>query len=179
MKGIVFTLLNEMVEENYGLEAWDQLLQNASCDGIYISTETYPDAELMALVGAASEMTNIPANALVKAFGEYMFPSFQEKYPILFKEGMTFKPFLLTVDRVIHVEVRKLYPDAGLPEFKYQDESDNELVMLYRSPRKLCALAEGLIAGAAKHFNADYQLKHDICMHNGDDHCRFELTGIA
>jgi predicted hydrocarbon binding protein len=92
---------------------------------------------------------------------------------------MIFKPFLLTLDQVIHVEVRKLYSDAGLPEFKYQDENDNELVMLYRSPRKLCALAEGLMAGAAKHFNSDYQLKHDICMHNGDDHCRFELTGIA
>lgn len=179
MKGIVFTLFNDMVEENYGLEAWDQLLEKSGCDGIYISSETYPDAELMALVGAASEMTNIPANALVKAFGEYMFPSFHEKYPTFFKEGMTLKSFLLTVDRVIHVEVRKLYPDAGLPDFEYQDENDNELVMLYKSPRKLCALAEGLIAGAAKHFNAKYQLKHDLCMHDGSDHCRLELTEIV
>ncbi len=176
MKGIVFTLLNEMVEEQFGLEAWDQLITQSGSDGLYISTETYTDEELMRLVATASEMTGIAVNDLVRAFGTYMFPHFYAKYPVFFKPDMTLKSFLLTVDRVIHVEVRKLYPDAGLPNFDYKDENDNELTMIYSSPRKLCALAEGLIAGAAKHFGTQYTMEHTVCMHKGDDCCHLKMT---
>ena len=28
MKGVVFAILNEMVEEKFGMEAWDQLLRS-------------------------------------------------------------------------------------------------------------------------------------------------------
>ena len=92
---------------------------------------------------------------------------------------MTLKQFLLTVDRVVHVEVRKLHPDASLPSFEYLDERDDELTMIYSSPRKMCMLAEGLISGAAKHFGADYTLVHDKCMHNGEDSCELHLKIAA
>lgn len=176
MKGIVFTMLADMVVEKFGLEVWDELLSKAEDDGIYVSTETYPDEALIALVVAAHEKSGIPVNDLVRAFGEYMFPIFYQKNPSFFKEGQTLKDFLLTVDQVIHVEVRKLHPGANLPEFKYVDENDAELTMIYASPRKLCMLAEGLIAGAATHFNTQYTLDHSTCMHDGADSCSLHLT---
>lgn len=176
MKGIVFNILNEMVEEKFGMEAWDGLLQTTDLDGIYVATETYPDEELLALVGAAESATGIDATTLVRTFGEYMVPKFAASYPVFFENQTNLKSFLLTVDQVIHTEVRKLYPEAGLPEFDYQDPDDNELVMIYRSPRKLCALAEGLIAGSANHFEQNYTLIHDVCMHKGSDHCDLRIT---
>ncbi|MFK8019967.1 MAG: heme NO-binding domain-containing protein [Pseudomonadales bacterium] len=175
MKGIVFSLLNEMVEERFGLAAWSQLLDDTGLEGIYVATETYEDAELFALVGAAEAATGIPATDLVRAFGEYMLPHFAANYPVFFEGQTSLKEFLLTVDQVIHVEVRKLLPNAGLPEFGYEDRKDDELTMIYNSPRKLCALAEGLIAGSAAHFNQRYELKHDVCMHKGDAQCSLEL----
>ncbi|MEM8499751.1 MAG: heme NO-binding domain-containing protein [Pseudomonadota bacterium] len=175
MKGMVFCLLNEMVEEKFGIEAWDTLLDATGFDGIYVATETYDDAELMSLVSAASEATGIQPEELVKQFGEYMIPSFLVSYPMFFQGHANLKSFLLTVDQVIHVEVRKLYPEAGLPEFKYTDKNDSELTMHYSSPRKLCALAEGLISGSAKHFKQEYNLLHEVCMHDGDDHCELQI----
>jgi len=50
----------------------------------------------------------------------------------------------MMVDELIHVEVKKLYKDAQLPEFNYEDHIDDKLTMIYRSPRKLCFLSEGL-----------------------------------
>lgn len=179
MKGIVFSLLNEMVEEVFGLAAWSQLLDDTGLEGIYVATETYDDAELFALVGAAENATGIPASDLVRQFGEYMIPHFASSYPVFFEGQTSLKQFLLTVDQVIHVEVRKLYPNAGLPEFNYEDIEDSELVMLYSSPRKLCALAEGLISGSAKHFNQEYSLDHSVCMHTGGDHCRLEIKMLG
>ncbi len=176
MKGIVFTMLADMVIEKFGLDVWDELLTKTGDDGIYVSTETYPDEALTALVVAAHEKSGIPVNDLVRAFGEYMFPLFYKKNPSFFLEGQTLKEFLLTVDQVIHVEVRKLHPGVNLPEFNYVDEKDSELTMIYASPRKLCMLAEGLISGAAKHFNTEYKLDHSSCMHDGAESCELHLT---
>ena len=178
MKGVVFDILRDMVEENYGMEGWQAILDKSGSDGLYISTQTYEDAELMGLVSAASDITKISVSDLVFAFGEYMVPSFYKRYPSFFDNAESFIKFLVSVDQIIHVEVRKLFPDAGLPTFDYNDEKSNHLTMIYKSPRKLCRLAEGLISGSAKHFNEKYKLKHAPCMHDGYDHCNLELELI-
>lgn len=176
MKGIIFNHLTDMVEEVFGLETWDMILQEANSEGIFVATETYSDKDLLALVAAAHKLSGIPVNDLVRKFGEYMFPKFEQSNPQFFSPDMSLKSFLLSVDRIIHVEVRKLHPDAMLPEFEYKDEEDNELTMYYNSPRKLCYLAEGLIAGAASHFNTEYTLDHSACMHDGADACTLHIT---
>lgn len=176
MKGVVFNLLESMVEEKFGLAAWDEILEKSDSDGIYIASSTYPDAELMSIVATASEMTGIPADALVRSFGAYMAPGFKDLYPVFFDSCSGLKEFLLTVDGVIHVEVRKLYPDAGTPEFSYSDEQPDKLTMTYRSPRKLCLLAEGLIEGTAAIFDEKYTMDHTTCMHRDADHCELALT---
>lgn len=176
MKGIIFNHLAEMVEEVFGLEVWDKILQDTGSNGVFIASDTYSDKDLFALVASAHEISGIPVNDLVRSFGEYMFPRFHIANPQFFSDDMTLKSFLLTVDRIIHVEVRKLHPDAMLPEFEYKDELDDELTMIYNSPRKLCYLAEGLIAGAAKYFDTTYELDHSQCMHDGADACTLHLT---
>lgn len=175
MKGMVFDMLRDMVEEQYGLDGWQAILDGADSDGMFISTETYHDEELIKLVVAASEVTGIDANELVFAFGQYMVPQFYQRFPKFFNCPDLFQ-FLLSVDHIIHVEVRKLFPDAAIPEFKYDKSMPDKLTMIYRSPRKLCRLAEGLIDGSAKHFKQKYTLTHDRCMHKGDDSCHLIVT---
>ena len=181
MKGVVFDILNEMVEEKFGFQAWESILDQAGLDGIYVTTETYSDEELLKLVAAAEAVSGIPAAELVKEFGRYMLPSFVKSHPVFFEGQPSLRQFLLTVDRVIHVEVRKLYPDAGLPTFDYGDETDDptKLVMIYKSPRKLCALSEGLIDGAAIYFGEKYSLEHEVCMHKGADHCELKMEFLS
>lgn len=175
MKGMVFDMLRDMVEDNYGLDGWQSVLDGAGSQGMYVSTETYPDSELMALVASACEVTEIPADDLVFRFGQYMVTQFYQRFPQFF-ECSGLLEFLLSVDRLIHVEVRKLFPDAGVPEFTYDDKQPDQLTMMYKSPRKLCRLAEGLIDGSARHFNQDYQLTHNVCMHSGSDCCHLVVT---
>lgn len=171
MKGIVMNLLNEMVEQELGLAEWNAALEATGYSGVYTAAGLYEDAELLSLVSVVSERSGISVPDLVFAFGKFMFPQFVERYPELVAEDLNFLDFLTTIDDVIHVEVKKLYPDAVIPGFEYTRRSENELELRYRSDRKLCKLAEGLIAGAAEHFSAEYQLEHDPCMLDGADHC--------
>lgn len=175
MKGVVFDMLRDMVEEHYGLEGWQAVLEESGSDGLYLSTETYDDDELLGLVNAASVVSGVVVNDLVFAFGRFMVGEFYKRFPGYFDASPSLLDFLLSVDQVIHTEVRKLYPDAQLPEFRYDQTDAEQLVMEYRSPRKLCRLAEGLIDGSAHFFKQNYQLDHSVCMHKGDDCCRLAI----
>jgi predicted hydrocarbon binding protein len=176
MQGVVFTSLTEMLEEVAGIEKLQLILDTAALkDDAFVSTDVYEDSDLFQVVGAASETLDIPVRTLVTDFGKYLFVTLSAKHPRLSADFPDFKSFLLGIESVIHVEVSKLYPSSSLPIFDYENPGENELVMLYRSPRKLCHLAEGLIAGAAEAFKASYTLEHPLCMHNGETHCRLEI----
>ena len=173
MKGIVMNILAEMVETQLGLEEWNAVLDEAEEPGIYTSTALYDDARLLKLVGIISNRNGIPANDLVFAFGQYMFPAFYQRYPELIDGHDNMLDFLESLDAVIHVEVVKLYPGAITPGFEPDRRSPNVLHLKYESDRNLCRLAEGLIEGAAKYFKHSYDLVHEPCGHDGADHCGF------
>lgn len=174
MKGVVFDVLRDMIEEQFGLKGWNKLLAEAGSDGMYLSSESYDDDEMMKLLNAASEMTKKDLPQLLHDFGEYMIGEFYTRFPVFFDSCAGVIDFLKSVDEIVHVEVRKFYPDANLPKFDY-DESGDTLVMIYESPRKLCYLAEGLIAGSATHYKQNIEKEQTRCMHRGDDSCHIVI----
>lgn len=176
MKGIVFTVLNELVEEGFGLAVWQHLLDETGDDGIFTTSGTYEDQRLFALVGALSAQSGLPVDTLLRSYGEYAIPKFQESFPVFFDRVGTLREFLLSVDGIIHVEVQKLYPTAQLPRIWYDDSDEKSLVINYQSDRKLCALAEGLILGAATYFSEPVKLTQSECQNCGDDHCAIAVT---
>ena len=48
--------------------------------------------------------------------------------------------------------------------------------MGYRSPRKLCSFAEGLLLGAADHYGEQLTIEQPRCMKRGDDQCVLEIA---
>ncbi len=176
MKGIVFNLLEEVVCQEYGEVAWESVLESAGLDGSYTSLGNYPDEHLFKLVSAASAALGQPADAVVRSFGRKALPLLAKKYAVFFSAHQSTRPFLLTLNSIIHPEVRKLYPGAEVPDFDFDVSSPEVLVMGYRSQRKLCALAEGFIEGAASHFDEEVRIEHPECMHRGDPSCLLKLV---
>ena len=177
MKGAVYIAFNEIVENDIGLDTWETLLQQVKppSEGIYTSVEDYPDQELFALVEKLSELVQQPITELVRHFGRYLFAALSTKYPMFVEGEADFFQFLINIDDVVHKEVRKLYESPNLPDLRCDPPQGNTLVMHYHSPRKLCILAEGLIAGAAQHYGVDYELSHNPCMHEGAEECRLVI----
>ena len=153
MKGIVFTELIEMVESDLGIDIADRMIANAnvSNQGAYTAVGTYDHGELIRMVIALSEETGISVPDLVRAFGRHMFAQFSKSYPQFFDGIDSAIDFLPMVETYIHVEVRKLYPDAELPTFDCTVD-DGVLEMTYRSRRPFADLADGLIRACIEHF---------------------------
>jgi hypothetical protein len=176
MKGIVFNLLQSVVEERYGEDTWDGLLERAGLDGAYTSLGNYSDADLGKLVAGAAEALGSPPETVVRWFGVKALPLLAKAYPRFFDSHESTRSFLLTLNDVIHPEVRKLYPGADVPTFGFDTSSDAVLVMEYRSARRLCALAAGFIEGAAAHYGEQVSIEQPCCMNRGDEACVFELS---
>lgn len=178
MKGMVFNELEKMVIAAAGEDLWDQIIETTPLetpDGVFLGPRSYPDSDFVAIVVAAAKALKTPLEQLVPAFGRYLFPRLAERFPVFLRPEMTAKSFLVTVEDTIHLEVKKLYRDAGLPRFDFVDPAADRLEITYDSPRRLCALVAGMIDGVAAHFNEVVQVEHDRCVHRGDAVCHFKL----
>lgn len=176
MKGIVFNLLEEAVREDFGEDAWDALLAKAELDGVYTSLGTYADEQLGSLVAAASTLLGKPPQDIIRWFGQKAAVQFAGRYPVFFEGHSSTRAFLLTLNDIIHPEVRKLYPGADAPEFVFGTGPSGQLVMDYRSKRDLCSFAEGLILGTAPRFGELAQVEHTSCKRRGDAGCVLRVS---
>ncbi len=174
MKGMVFTEFLDMVEETFSIDMVDDIIDaaNPKSGGAYTSVGVYDHQELVDMVMALSERTEIAPEALVKAFGQHLFKVFFKKYPSFFKGVSDSFTFLSSVEDFIHPEVLKLYPDAQLPRFDCEREGDT-LTMTYHSSRHFSDLAEGLILGCALHYGENVQVKRESLDENST---RFQIT---
>ena len=171
MKGIVFTEFLEMVESRFGYEMVDHIIEQSRLEsnGVYTSIGTYHHSEIVQLLSNLSSKTEIDATILLKAFGEYLFETFLKTYPQFFNTEDNAFDFLKSIDSHIHVEVLKLYPDATLPKFNTIEKEDGTLVMVYKSERKMAALAEGLIEKSIAHYQHPHSIQKELINEDGSE----------
>lgn len=176
MKGIIFNLVEEVISEDYGADAWDDLLEGTPVSGTYSAVATYPDADLGAIVDSAAAMTGLTPGQLLRYVGRRSVPLMAARYPEFFTMHKTARTFLLSLNEVIHPEVRKLYEGAEPPVFGFNEEADGTLVMEYHSQRALCAFAEGLAMGAGDEFGETITITQPRCKLDGYGFCTLRVT---
>ncbi len=180
MKGVVFTEFLELVEEKFGYETVDKIVTEAcpETNGAYTSVGTYDHGDLLNLVVALSKEVNVPIADLVNVFGKHLFCTFAKGY---FKKLGGFSSSFDLLEKIqgfIHVEVRKIYPDAELPHFDYERPGEDELVLIYQSKRPFADLCEGLIQQCVTHFNENIDISRENLSDDGT-HARFTLLRHA
>jgi hypothetical protein len=180
MKGMVFTEFLEMVEDKFGFDVTDDIIEASkgelSTQGAYTAVGTYPHSEMIALVTNLSAATQIPVPKLVHVFGEHLLNQFAKHYSGFFESANNTFDFLKSIDNHIHVEVLKLYPEAELPRFScfHPNDDAHRLTMIYTSERAMSDLASGLIEGSIKYYNEKITYEKELVEDNGK-RVRFEL----
>lgn len=163
MKGVVFTEFVDLVEQQFSLDLVDEIIEESdlASQGAYTSVGTYSHQEIIEMVTKLSEKTNIPQTDLLIIFGQYLIKRFKVSYPELFDTDDLFT-FLASVHNHVHVEVKKLYPDAELPTISVEVvHNASNMSIQYQSPRPFSDLAYGLILGAVDHFAEKVELTRE------------------
>lgn len=181
MKGLIFTEFLEMVEEKFGYEVLDRLtsLPSLQKKGAYTSVGNYPHDEMLKMIDELHSAVDLTHKALILAFAQWMFEVFIKVHPEFFETIDNSFDFLNGIETVIHSEVRRLYPDARLPDFECERRTENELVMDYSSWRPFADLAEGLIKASSEHFGEQIEVVREAGPTDDSRSARFILRRIA
>jgi hypothetical protein len=181
MKGMVFTEFLEMIEEKFSPEMVDRIIESSDLEsqGVYTTVGTYDHHEMIMLVTSLSRETGIPAPDLIRTFGEHLFRRFHHLFPNYFEGVPSAFDFLRRVDDYVHIEVRKLYPEAELPSFICEAPQPDQLSITYRSTRPFAALAEGLIRGCIAYYGEPIEVAVKDLSGGGGTMARFLLTRQA
>ncbi len=166
MHGIIHAQLKQFVETNLGAEAWKAVLTEAGLGNkIYLSNTTYGDEEAVAIVTAASKLTSKPAEDILENFGEFIVPALMSTFRAMVKPGWKTLELLLNTEETIHKAVRIKQPGAQPPRLQFQQTGPNTLQFNYNSPRRMAAVAKGIMKGVAKHYGETI----DIQERRGED----------
>ncbi len=162
MKGVVFTEFLDFVEGAMGDEIVDDMIERANLPsgGSYTAVGKYDYEEMASLVTELAQLSGKPVPELLQAFGTHLLGRFHEGFPQFFEGKQDTLDMLESVEGHIHVEVRKLYPDAELPTLDARREGPDKLVVRYSSCRPLGDLCIGLIEGCAQHFGDSLTVTH-------------------
>jgi hypothetical protein len=76
---------------------------------------------------------------------------------------------LASIENHIHVEVRKIYPDAELPTFEVLEKTKTSLIMIYRSSRAMHHFGLGLMNKTFEHFNATANIELEKIREDGTE----------
>lgn len=176
MKGIVFNVFEKFITENFSAEVWEEGLEDAKLeDEVFVPTKIYEDKKLLDIFGSIVKLKNLVAEEALILFGEYLFNALATKYAHVVQDFDNARDFLLGLDGIIHVEVRKMMSGSNPPQFITIEETENTLTLEYRSERQLCTLAKGLFNGLNKKFDNAYEYEHTKCIHNGEEQCLFHF----
>ncbi len=169
MKGIVFTEFIEYVEDTFGFEISQHMIDKADTitNGVYTAVGTYEAAEMISMLGVLSAKTKMEIPKLLNLYGMHLFDRFSSLYPQFFGDGVNFFDFVNQIDKYIHVEVLKLYTDAELPSIQTVKRKEGYIEIIYTSQRKLSDFALGLLQGAAKYYKEEVAITKELIEEDG------------
>ncbi|PQJ82019.1 heme NO-binding domain-containing protein [Polaribacter glomeratus] len=160
MKGIVFTEFLDLVEKKFGIEMVDSIIENSklASGGVYTSIGTYSFSEMLQLLQHLSSKSGISIDNLLLIYGEHFFSVVEKSYPGLLATYKDPIEMLSSIENHIHVEVRKIYPDAELPTFIVEEKKINSLIMVYKSSRSMHHFGLGLMNKTFEHFKSSAEI---------------------
>jgi Haem-NO-binding len=172
MHGIILSELKRFVQAKHGDDAWRKLLRLANRpSAVYLANEVYPDEDAVAIIAAAASMTGRPAEAIQEDFGEYIAPHLLEIYGAIMRPSWRTLDIIENTEDHVHRVVRMKNPGAKPPELRCARVSEDEVVLSYTSPRRMCAVAKGIGRGLAVHFGERLEIVESACMHRGAPAC--------
>jgi len=181
MYGVIFDFLRQyVVEKHGGKETWGALLKaNGYNYKIYFPVEEYPDEEMVKLVSTASKALDLPIPVVLEDFGTYVGPKLTSFYGVYIKDE-SWKTFdvVEAAGNSIHDSIHSGNPKRQPPELSAARESDDLLVVKYRSHRKLCHVVRGILKGLGDQYGEQFEIDETQCMHDGADKCVMRVNRV-
>jgi len=174
MLGYPLKLLLNAIERRHGHEAVVQTLAGAGLptDRLYRLNEPYADSEAQRLLAAASQRIS------VQDIAEAFFRETLVRFPTWFEMCKTSRQLLELQPEIhntfAHGLQRPEERDAVRDKFRLE-KLDDELVVHYRSPHRLCDMYKAIAQLVFQHYQDEATISEPRCMKRGDAECELRI----
>jgi len=162
MYGMVNQAVRGLVTEKFGAETWAKIHTGAGVPENFSAMQPYDDSVTYNLVGQAVEVLGMPADAILRVFGQYWVTNIATVHydKIMASTGGDFVDFLANLDHM-HQRIRVTFPDYQPPSFRVKALRPGELQVDYYSHRPgLLPFVEGLFTGLGDYFKVAVTFEH-------------------
>lgn len=160
MKGTIVKCLQELVVEKFGKDKWEKSLEDANINKntIFLPFTDVDDGAVLNVVQAVCKNLGVSLEQVADIFGDYWVNVYSQKlYHHFYTKHKTAKEFLLDMDN-LHVTMTQTIKNARPPRFTYEWESDNVLIMHYKSHRGLIDFLVGLAKGVGIYYKENIRV---------------------
>jgi predicted hydrocarbon binding protein len=172
MNGIIFIEIGKFAQSRLGPQAWQEAVRAAGVSTrVYYRVADYPDEEALALLSALSAALQEPVQAVLENLGEFIVPDLLKMSRYWIQPQWKTLDVIEHTEETIHETLRQEGSQTNPPRLRCRRAGPQEVVVTYDSPRRMCSLAKGIIAGLAKHYGETITITEPSCMHRGDASC--------
>ncbi len=184
MHGLILVTWEKFLADNFGsplLQSYRTSLAETPATSP-LASRVYEDELLLAGVNVASQLTGAPVPTLLRGYGRYFITNGLTSHlcAYLLTHVRSGRDLLLMM-RDAHAQMRRVPEGLTPPLFGYEvhPTDPNTLMLIYDSPRKLCAVLLGAIEGAAERFGEQANVVEQTCMLHGAVTCRIQVHFTA
>jgi hypothetical protein len=183
MYGLIFMTWEKYLAERFGspfLQTYREKIGEGTAD-IPLANRLYEDATLLAGVGVAHQLSQLPVDTLLREYGRcFILNGLTSHLCMYILSSVDNGRDLLLSMRDSHARLRRTLDGLVPPLFEYEQVSiPNEITLLYDSPRQLCPVLFGAIEGAAGRYGQSVQVQEQSCMRQGAQVCRLRASFSA
>lgn len=180
MHGIILSTIRDFAVEEYGRDAWNEVQDRADVDAeMYVPVEEYPDEHVYELAAAAGAVTGDGPRQFLVDYGRYVVAPLVETYGVHLDDDWDGLDLIENVP-TFHAALRThSFANYTTPEIESTRVDADAVRLTYDSPRRLCDVARGAIAGVEDHFGESFAVRETQCVFEGADECRFEVHRVG
>jgi len=172
--GYPLKLLLNLIEKRHGAETVVQILAEAGlpANRVYRLNESYSDSEAQRLSAAAFERISL------EDIAEAFFEDTRLRFPTWFEMCKSSRQFLELQPEIHNTFALGLQRpeerDAVREKFRLE-KLDDELVVHYRSPNRLCDMYKAIARFVFRHYQDEATIDEPRCMNRGDAECELRI----
>jgi predicted hydrocarbon binding protein len=177
VNGIVFIEIGKFAQARLGAQVWGDALRAAGIPSrIYYRVADYPDEEALALLSALSAALQEPVQAVLESLGEFIVPDLIRMSRYWIKPQWKTLDLIEHTEETIHETLRQEGSQTNPPRLRCRRTAPQGVVVTYDSPRRMCFLAKGIIAGVARHYGETVTITEPSCMLKGAANCELIIA---
>lgn len=152
MDGMLIGLVRDALIRQYGEEIWD------------------------ALAGRIPADDGVPSDSLACWLGRRTIPALRDSYPTLFSRHDDLASFVRGLGDDLPVAGIRRRPSSVPVSFRSVESPDGEILLRIEADCSMCALVQGVIAGAAVHYDEPVSIRQIKSRKRGDNVCLLRIA---